>query len=126
VPGGDGAAAAALATTERAEVVMKNLERRPRADPERDRLLGELADLVREHVRTTETELFPALRAARGPAELEQLAGVAELAKRTAPTRPHPGAPHEPPWNLIVTPGLGLVDKVRDALSRRATRPERL
>jgi hypothetical protein len=47
---------------------------------------------------------------------------VEELMKR-APTRPHPSAPDHPPFNKLLAPGAGLVDRVRDTLSGRSTRP---
>jgi hypothetical protein len=48
------------------------------------------------------------------------------MAKTTAPTRPHPAAPDTPPWNTVLAPGAGLVDRIRDAVSRRPTRPQDL
>src|SRR3954467_8832763 len=41
------------------------------------------------------------------------------MAKKTAPTRPHPSAPDKPPANKLLAPGGGLVDRVRHALSGR-------
>jgi hypothetical protein len=37
------------------------------------------------------------------------------MAKKVAPTHPHPHAPNSPPGNLAVGPVLALVDRVRDA-----------
>ena len=53
--------------------------------------------------------------------DLRELGRKVERAKKLAPTRPHPNAPDEPPWNKILAPGAGLVDRVRDALTGRAT-----
>jgi len=44
-----------------------------------------------------------------------------QQAKKLAPTRPHPSAPDKPPLNKVLGPPVGLVDRVRDALSGRAT-----
>jgi hypothetical protein len=126
VPSAAPAAAAALEQSERTEVLLKELERRPQSDPGHDLLVGELITMIREHIELTERELFPALRATTNPLQLERLAGMAEMAKRTAPTHPHPGAPHDSRWSLVVTPGLGLVDKVRDLMTGRKTNPDRL
>ena len=38
-----------------------------------------------------------------------------------APARPHPSAPDKPPANKIPGPGVGLVDRMRDALTGRNT-----
>jgi hypothetical protein len=55
--------------------------------------------------------------------DLIRLGNRVQIAKEAAPTRPHPGAPDTPPLNKLVDPALGVVDKVRDALTRRATWP---
>ena len=41
--------------------------------------------------------------------------------KKMAPTRPHPSAPDRPPANKILGPGVGLIDRMRDALTGRNT-----
>jgi hypothetical protein len=40
--------------------------------------------------------------------------------KKIVPTRPHPMSPDHPPFNALLGPGVGLIDRVRDALSGRA------
>jgi hypothetical protein len=49
-----------------------------------------------------------------------------ETAEEAAPTRPHPGAPATAPWNKITDPAIGLLDRLRDAVTGRPTRPETL
>jgi hypothetical protein len=126
VPDGHGAAGTALEQSKRIELLLKQLDRRPSQNPDHDRLLAELTAMIDEHIELTEGHLFPALRHIVEYHQLEHLAGVVEMAKRTAPTHPHPGAPHDPPWNLILTPGIGLVDRVRDAMTGRVTKPDKL
>lgn len=41
------------------------------------------------------------------------------IAKKPAPTRPHPAAPDKPPANKLLGPGAGLVDRARDMLTGR-------
>ena len=123
-PGGDVMAATGLSQADDAEQLMKRLERAPR-DVTRTALVNDLAEVLRGHVEATEHDVFPALRRTYPPDQLAHLAGVVEMARRTAPTRAHPGAPSTPPWNQILTPGIGLVDKVRDALTGRRTKPDR-
>ncbi|TDB79974.1 hemerythrin domain-containing protein, partial [Micromonospora sp. KC721] len=36
---------------------------------------------------------------------------------------PHPDSPATPPWNRLVDPAWGVVDKVRDAVTGRRTYP---
>jgi len=54
-------------------------------------------------------------------AELTELGKKFERAKKMAPTRPHPSAPDKPPANKILGPGVGLIDRMRAALSGRNT-----
>jgi hypothetical protein len=53
--------------------------------------------------------------------KLAALAKKVHTAKKLAPTRPHPSAPNAAPFHKLVGPGVGLVDRVRDKLSGRAT-----
>ncbi|MGC4810695.1 hypothetical protein ACLQ29_09235 [Micromonospora sp. DT228] len=46
--------------------------------------------------------------------------------KKIGPTRPHPGAPDHPPANRLLAPGIGLVDRIRDALSGRPSSMDEL
>lgn len=118
-----GATDSRIADQAEAEEIMKQLERVAATEPAFDRLVADLATRVRLHVLDEETDLLPRLRRSAAPAELRRLAVLVEMAERSAPTRPHPGAPHRPPWNLLLTPGAGLVDRVRDALRGRANDP---
>lgn len=86
-----------------------------------DELAGELAGQLRRHAETASTEIFPALRAAASAVDLIRLGNRMEIAEEAAPTRAHPGAPATPPWNRVVEPALGVVDKVRDAVTGRRT-----
>lgn len=58
--------------------------------------------------------------------DLIRLGNRVRIAQEAAPTRPHPGAPDTPPLNKLVDPALGVVDKVRDLLSRRTTWPSHI
>jgi hypothetical protein len=53
--------------------------------------------------------------------ELRELGEKFENSKKIAPTRPHPSAPDHPPANKILGPGVGLIDRMRDALTGRNT-----
>ncbi|MFG2102860.1 hemerythrin domain-containing protein [Micromonospora echinaurantiaca] len=82
--------------------------------------LGELAERVRRHVAGVDA-LVAALREVATAEELIRLGNRLEIAEEAAPTRPHPATPATPPWNRIVEPAVGVVDKVRDAVSGRPT-----
>ncbi|MEE6259897.1 hemerythrin domain-containing protein [Plantactinospora sonchi] len=96
------------------------------ADARFDELADELAHGLRRHAETARTAIFPALRASASETDLIRLGNRVEIAEEAAPTRPHPGTPATPPWNKVVEPALGVVDKVRDAVSGRPTYVEDL
>jgi len=126
VPDGVPLANEALAASAKTERLAQHIERTSKIDTDRLGLLRSLTDAIHRHIETTERDLFPRLRQHCPPGQLRFLAGQAMMAKRTAPTRPHPHDPRTPPLNQIVTPGIGLVDRVRDAMTGRPTKPEQL
>ena len=72
-------------------------------------------------MRRCEETLFPRLREAVSEADLIRLGNRVVIAEEAAPTRPHPGTPATPPWNKVVDPAIAVLDKLRDAVGRRAT-----
>jgi hemerythrin superfamily protein len=104
------------------EQAMKQLEGIDVSSTEFDAALRRLETLLADHVQDEETEQFPELRSRIPQEELTELAGKVETAKKLAPTRPHPGAPNNELFHKLVGPGVGLVDRLRDKLTGRATR----
>jgi len=94
-------------------------------DPAFDRLVRAAAGLLAGHTRAAGV-ILPRLRTEVDDEDLIRLGNRVEVAQEAAPTRPHPAAPATPPWNRLVNPALGVVDKARDALTRRRTHPEDL
>ena len=119
----DGAAAVEHDTAEHKEleVTMKELEAVDAADPRFDELLRQLQTILADHIADEEQDQFPQLRARVPRAELVEIAQKVGSAKKLAPTRPHPAAPNNPVFHKLVGPGVGLVDRLRDRLSGRAT-----
>jgi hemerythrin superfamily protein len=105
----------------KAEQVMKALEETDAEDPKFDELTRELIDSIRHHVEDEEGDLLPKMREACDAEELRDLGEKFENSKKMAPTRPHPSAPDRPPANKILGPGVGLIDRMRDALTGRHT-----
>jgi hypothetical protein len=105
----------------KAEEIMKQIDRieGQAEDVEFSALVRRFIDEVRHHVEEEESDLLPKLREGCDAGELEQLGEKFESTKKLAPTRPHPWAPDKPRANKILGPGMGLVDRVRDALSGR-------
>jgi len=117
--GGDQEADHEIEEHAKAERVMKDLEGLDAEDPRFDELVAQLIGDVRHHIEEEEGSTFPKLSTAASSEELVKLGAKLEMAKKVAPTRPHPSAPDTPPWNKIVGPGTGLVDRLRDALTGR-------
>jgi hemerythrin superfamily protein len=90
------------------------------ADDDRaDDLMDQLRREIDEHVREEEGELMPKLRDAVSQEELDRLGRLLARAKQTAPTRPHPGAPAEPPALALAGPVAAVYDRLRDRLQGR-------
>ena len=108
VPGGEELAERELAEDHQLLLKMKN--------PDKD-----LIPAVRRHVAADAEELFPVLAEMVGIEDLIRLGNRVEMTEEAAPTRPHPGTPSTPPWNKVVDPAVAVVDKLRDAVTRRTT-----
>jgi hemerythrin-like domain-containing protein len=106
---------------ERIVQVMKRIENTDASDPAFMALIDELEDQLRHHADDEEKEQFPALRAHIGSARMADLGEKVQTAKKLAPTRPHPSAPHSELFHKTVGAGVGMVDRLRDKLSGRRT-----
>ncbi len=104
------------------EVTMKKLEGAEVSSAEFASALQELDEILADHIQDEESEQFPELRRRIPGEELVGLAAKVETAKKLAPTRPHPGAPNNELFHKTVGAGVGLVDRLRDKLTGRATK----
>ncbi|MHA6793827.1 hemerythrin domain-containing protein [Pseudonocardia bannensis] len=103
------------------EETMKQLEAVQASEPRFDDLVRDMTEQLRHHATDEENEQFPALRE-RVPREtLVELRKKVDTAKKLAPTRPHPAAPNAALFHKIAGPGVGLVDRLRDKLTKRPT-----
>ncbi|MEV4196159.1 hemerythrin domain-containing protein [Streptomyces toxytricini] len=117
--GGDLIADKEIADHTRVEEMLKELES---MDPDEARFTSCVAALRTEvlaHIRDEEENLFPTLRHNCSQEALDELGDRIRRAKKTAPTRPHPGSPSTPPANKLLAPGMGMVDRVRDFVTGR-------
>lgn len=96
--------------------LLKELENMPAEHERFDAKATVLIEIVRHHVGEEEGEIFPPMRKAFSPRELKELGAALELAKRAAPTHPHPRAPDEPPGNLVAGAVSAVLDMGRDAV----------
>jgi iron-sulfur cluster repair protein YtfE (RIC family) len=119
VHGGEAVADKEIADHAAAERTMRDLAGVPVHDERFEPLASRLIAEVRHHVQDEEQTLFPLLASSCSPQELAELGRKVQAARRLAPTRPHPGAPDKPPMNMLVAPGVGLVDRIRDSVTGR-------
>ncbi len=102
------------------EETMKALEGADAAGVQFNELLDTLEEQLRHHASDEEEEQFPKLRQHLPQDVLVDLGKKVVAAKELAPTRPHPGSPHSELFHKTLGTGVGMVDKLRDALSGRA------
>jgi hypothetical protein len=95
------------------------MDRLSTGDEQESELVAELRREIEEHVREEESQFFPQLRESVTQQDLDELGEVLDKAKDTAPTRPHPHAPDQPPGLALAGPVAALYDRVRDRLQRR-------
>lgn len=117
---GDQLADHEIAEHAEAERVMAELDGMEPSGPAYFRVLRRLIDDIRHHVEDEERDLLSKLHSACTRKELRELGELVLQAKKVAPTRPHPDSPDRPPANLLLDPGTGLVDRMRDALTGRS------
>lgn len=104
----------------KAERIMKELDTMSADDPQFGVLMQQLMAAITEHVAEEENDVFPQFRTKVSPEELNKLGATVEALKKIVPTHPHPMAPDHPPFNALLAPGAGLVDRLRDMLTGRA------
>jgi hemerythrin superfamily protein len=121
LPNGDQLADKELEDHAGVERMLKDLEQKQPGDADFDRLVGSLQSEVTGHVRDEEQRLFAMMREHCSQSDLDELGEKVRQAKKTAPTRPHPGAPTTPPANKLLAPGAGLLDRARDAFTGRGS-----
>ncbi|MFI2646032.1 hemerythrin domain-containing protein [Streptomyces sp. NPDC018610] len=95
------------------------LDRLPAGDDREGDLMAQLRREVEEHVREEEGELLPELREHVSRQDLDELGRLLDQGKRSAPTRPHPNAPDQPPALTVLGPVAAAYDRFRDRLQGR-------
>jgi len=97
--------------------VLSELDRMTPEDERFDAKVTVLIENVRHHVQEEEEEYFPMVRDELGRNALADLGDAMEVAKKVAPTHPHPQSPDTPPGNLLAGTAAGVVDRVGDTVS---------
>jgi hemerythrin superfamily protein len=121
LPDGDQAVQHDVEEHQELEELLVRLERGTPQEAEFLQVVSSLQAVLADHVNDEESEQFPLLRQHVPAEKLVQLVDKVEMAERIAPTRPHPAAPHSELFHKTVGAGVGMVDRLRDALSGRLT-----
>ena len=119
LPDGDAAVDHDKQEHRRLETIMKEMEAGETVVPEFFELVGRLQAVLADHIEDEEGSQLPQLRASLDDDLLAGMGRAAAALKLVAPTRPHPEAPKTPLFHLTVGPGIGLVDRLKDALSSK-------
>ena len=101
--------------------IMKKMEDLDASDPAFMVSVRRLEELLVHHAKEEETDQFPQLRAHIPSEKLVAMGTKVQTAKKLAPTRPHPSAPHSELFHKTVGPGVGMIDRLRDMLTGRNT-----
>jgi hemerythrin superfamily protein len=92
---------------------------RSSSDDPRHRDLMERTFAVLDHdVRSEEDELLPRMQQLLSPRRLRLIGWRWELARRIAPTRPHPVVSRRPPGQALSALPLTVLDRARDLLQK--------
>jgi len=110
-----------------AKATLAEIEKLPPTHERFDAKVTVLIESVRHHVEEEEGEMFDLLREHLKGTELDELGAAMEEAKKTAPTRPHPLTPDQPPLQTLISMPVAVLDRfittgrkaVMDAMERR-------
>jgi len=102
-----------------AKATLAEIERLAPTNERFDAKVTVMIESVRHHVEEEESEIFEMLRVHLSGTELEDLGTAMEEAKKTAPTRPHPLAPDQPPLQALMALPLGIVDRFVTEIRKR-------
>lgn len=101
--------------------VMKQLEDTDASEPAFMERVQQLKGKLDHHANDEESDQFPKLRSHIPADNLIDMGEKVQTAKKMAPTRPHPSAPHSELFHKSVGPGVGMIDRLRDKLTGRKT-----
>lgn len=99
-----------------------SLEQTSPGDGRHEELFERITTLLSEDVRDEEDVLLPRLQQALDADTLRTLGWMWEVARRTAPTRPHPVVSRRLPGNGFAALPLTILDRSRDRLDQLSRR----
>jgi hemerythrin superfamily protein len=99
--------------------LLLQLDKLGQDDPETGALMDQLQTEVADHIEQEEGHLLPRLRDLADTQALADLGEALDKGKHTAPTRPHPAAPTQPPALTLAAPVAAIYDRLRDRIQGR-------
>jgi hemerythrin-like domain-containing protein len=117
---GDALADKAIQQEQTGKKLLQRLHDGHPGEPGYHAALEEFVKAAREHIAFEQEVVWPQVEAALSSAQLERLGEKLELAKKIAPTRPHPDTPPNPAVLKTVGLGAAVADHVLDAATGRA------
>jgi hypothetical protein len=82
-------------------------------------MVHQVASHLRDHVTYEQNQIFPKLQMLLTAQELAELGDQLVLAKKAAPTRPHPHASPDPRFLKTMGPLVAAMDRALDAVTGR-------
>lgn len=116
---GDELADEAIAQEQAGKKLLQRLEDGRPGEADYQDALAEFVKLGREHILYEQDVVWPVFESAVSREEREKIGQKLEVAKKIAPTRPHPDTPPNPMVQKTMGTGAALVDHVRDVVSGR-------
>lgn len=123
-PEGDRVADEALEQEAEAEAALDILDRTESGAPEFEEMLASFTSDARAHIAFEEAHVWPLLAASLDSRRAGELGDQIMQAKKTGPTRPHPGVPPQPGPRKAAGPVAGAADRLRDLVSGRGRHRE--
>jgi hemerythrin superfamily protein len=116
VDGGDDLADARIEEEQQGERLLAELEKRGTGGDDFDAVFAELSRAVLAHAEAEETQVFPRVREVMSIEDRERMGKVLDMAKKAAPTHPHPNVPGSATANMLAGPVAAVIDLTRDAI----------
>ncbi|MBF6496643.1 hemerythrin domain-containing protein [Nocardia cyriacigeorgica] len=124
LPDGDELADHALRQEDSAKHLLQKIDSTEAGSAEFERALNLFIVGVREHIEFEQNQVWPRMRQSAPAQTLDELGDRMALAKKTAPTRPHPATPSTGGAQKSAGLAAAVLDKARDLLSgRRSHQP---
>ncbi|WP_280231096.1 hemerythrin domain-containing protein [Nocardia cyriacigeorgica] len=124
LPDGDELADHALRQEDSAKHLLQKIDSTEAGSAEFERALNLFIVGVREHIEFEQNQVWPRMRQSSPAQTLDELGDRMALAKKTAPTRPHPATPSTGGAQKSAGLAAAVLDKARDLLTgRRSHQP---